>query len=421
MNLDAICTAAPENVRELLIFCSRHSARISRVKLAQALRNHPGHTPVDVREHIEGKGRPNVVGTLKGSGSGRSLILAAHVDHLPVGLRELWKHDPFAGEIDAGRMYGRGVANDKAGIAVMITALEAIRQCGLEPKGNVILISALGGRDFSEGESGGLLACAAKGYRADAALYLHPHEASTGLGEVAIASMGALNFRITVAGKMSIPLHDVPHAVNAIDKAVDLIGALHDLDQRRNERTRFELVEEALGRSISLHVSIMKGGKPWAVGTVKKDGGPIQVPDRCEFEGRVTFPPGETMESVAKEIEVAIWEAAKKDPWLQTHPPVLEWIYSRADSASTDREHPIVECVKHHIAAVTGSKPSLTAMPFPSDVRFLILCSGTPTVKIGPLGGGGDMPDEWVDVEDYLRAVRTTSSIIMDWCGASQS
>jgi len=162
----------------------------------EALRNHPGHTPVDIREHIEIKGRPNVAGTLKGSGGGRSLILAAHVDHLPVGSRELWKHDPFAGEIDAGRMYGRGVANDKAGIAIMVTSLEAILQCGLEPKGNIVLISALGGRDFSEGESGGLLACAAKGYRADAALYLHPHEASTGLGEIAIASMGALNFKM---------------------------------------------------------------------------------------------------------------------------------------------------------------------------------------------------------------------------------
>jgi acetylornithine deacetylase len=383
----------------------------------ETLKNHPGHTPVDIRDHIPVKGRPNVVGTFKGSGGGRSLILAAHVDHLPVGSRELWKHPPFAGQIDVGRMYGRGVANDKAGIAIMITSLEAILQCGLQPKGNMVLISALGGRDFSEGESGGLLACAAKGYTADAALYLHPHEESTGLAEIAIASMGALNFRVIVTGKMATPLHDVPHAVNAIDKAIYLIGALHDLDQRRNQHVRFELLEKALGRSTSLHISIMKGGKPCAVGTVKKDGGPIQVPESCEVQGRVTFPPGETAENVAKEIEAAIGEAARKDPWLQTHPPMIERIYSRAEPASTDREHPLIECVKRHIAAVTGSNPSLSAMPCPSDIRFLVLYSGTPTVKFGPLGGGGDMPDEWVDVEDYVRAVKTTAAIIMDWCG----
>lgn len=279
----------------------------------QALRDHPGHTPVDMCEHIPVKGRPNVVGTLKGSGGGRSLILAAHVDHLPVGPRTLWKHPPFAGRIEGGRMYGRGVANDKAGIAIMITALESILDSGLQPKGKIVLISALAGRDFSEGESGGLLACAAKGYKADAALYLHPHEESTGLGEIAIACMGALNFRISVTGKKATPLHNLRTAVNAIDKAIYLIRALEGLDQRRNQKTRYEPLEKAVEHHTSLQVSIIEGGEHSAVGTVKKQGGPIQVPDRCKFEGRIAFPPGETAQRMAKQTEAVIWEAAKKD------------------------------------------------------------------------------------------------------------
>lgn len=96
---------------------------------------------------------------------------------------------------------------------------------------------------------------------------------------------------------------------------------------------------------------------------------------------------------------------------------MLEWIYYRADSASTAPAHPIVECVKHQIAAVTKTKPLLARIPSPSDLRFLILYSGTPTVKIGPLGGAGDMPDEWVDVGDYVRAVKVTAGIILEWCG----
>jgi hypothetical protein len=62
-------------------------------------------------------------------------------------------------------------------------------------------------------------------------------------------------------------------------------------------------------------------------------------------------------ESVVKQIEAAIAEVAKNDQWLQTHPPLIDWIYSRAELASKGLEHSIVECDNRQIAAETGRNP----------------------------------------------------------------
>ena len=57
-------------------------------------------------DRLNYKGRPNVVGTLKGTGGGRSLILNGHVDNVTLGDLSRWEHDPFGAEEKDGRIYG---------------------------------------------------------------------------------------------------------------------------------------------------------------------------------------------------------------------------------------------------------------------------------------------------------------------------
>src|SRR5262245_9167583 len=70
----------------------------------EALRSAPGFNP-SPRNYAD---RPCVVGRAAGSGGGRSLILNAHIDTVPVDEPDAWTHDPYAGTIVDGRMYGRG-------------------------------------------------------------------------------------------------------------------------------------------------------------------------------------------------------------------------------------------------------------------------------------------------------------------------
>ncbi|MDX1567790.1 MAG: M20/M25/M40 family metallo-hydrolase, partial [Longimicrobiales bacterium] len=72
------------------------------------LSRHPSY-----RVELERDRALGVVGTRKGVGGGRSLILNGHVDVVPPGDESLWTHDPFGAAISDGRIYGRGALDMK--------------------------------------------------------------------------------------------------------------------------------------------------------------------------------------------------------------------------------------------------------------------------------------------------------------------
>lgn len=82
------------------------------------------------------------IGTLKGDGTGPSLMLCGHTDTSDLQGRPFreaeWQHDPFGGEIDNGYLYGLGAINMKAGVA-LIMAAETVRRSGRRLKGDLIV------------------------------------------------------------------------------------------------------------------------------------------------------------------------------------------------------------------------------------------------------------------------------------------
>src|SRR5262252_365285 len=128
----------------------------------ETLKKHPGYRPVD-RGY---EGRPNIVATLKGSGGGRSLLLNGHTDVIPVGGGEGWSDDPWSATIKNGRIYGRGSADMKSGVASHIMAVECLLAAGLKPKGDVYINVVV-----DEEVSGhGTLDTVIRGYKADAGI-----------------------------------------------------------------------------------------------------------------------------------------------------------------------------------------------------------------------------------------------------------
>ncbi len=86
-------------------------------------------------EHTPAHPRVNVFGRMAGSVPRPSLHFNGHFDVVPPGAG--WTMDPFAAKIIDGKMYGRGVSDQKAGIAASIYAVEAIRRAGLRLAGSV--------------------------------------------------------------------------------------------------------------------------------------------------------------------------------------------------------------------------------------------------------------------------------------------
>ena len=91
----------------------------------------------EVHEWDTQDGYPTLAARLPGSGVGRSLTFNGHIDVVPVGDTSAWSHDPWAGEIVDGKLYGRGTADMKAGLVSMIYAAKSVLAAGYRPAGDV--------------------------------------------------------------------------------------------------------------------------------------------------------------------------------------------------------------------------------------------------------------------------------------------
>ena len=71
----------------------------------------------------------NVVGVIRGEGTGPNVLLNGHMDVVPEGTLELWEpYDPFKPEIVDGKLIARGVADMKSGLVAQLYAFKAVAE-----------------------------------------------------------------------------------------------------------------------------------------------------------------------------------------------------------------------------------------------------------------------------------------------------
>ncbi len=356
--------------------------------------------------------RLSVVGVCRGTGGGRSLLFFGHPDS-PQVHSEGWTKPLFEGVVEEGRLYGWGIADDLAGVALMTEAMVAVRKAGIRLRGDVILASTASKRNGR-----GILAVLRKGYRADAAIYLHPAESGGGLGEIKSLTSGLLRFQITVMGEppdTTEPGHTAfaHRAVPATRPARRIMEALEELDTERAERVHHPRLKEQVGRSTNLLIADVSCGNA---------SGLSRVPVECVIGGTLTFPPGEELDSVRGEVEAAVRAAGDADPHLRDHPARVEWLFG-TPGVEVPESDPLYRTVSRAIEAVTGKTPIPYALHSGSDIRNPIHINGTPAVGFGPLAGDlthSGLTDEWIDLDDYTRAMKAVVKILLDWTNGLQ-
>src|SRR3990172_9274159 len=354
------------------------------------LRGHPSFSMEVERDRGAG-----VVGRI-GEAKGRTLLLNGHVDVVPPGDPGLWDDPPWRGTVRDGRIFGRGAADMKGGLACALFAAKAIRDSGTGLRGTLLLESVIGEEDGGLGT----LAASLRGYRGDGAIVLEP----TGL-KVAPAQAGALSFRISIPGRAA-------HAsvreegVSAIEKFLPVHEALRELEASRNRAT-----QDPLFARYRLPYAL-------SIGTLRAGNWPSSVPERLEFEGRYGVAVGEDLVSARRQFEDAVLGASRADPWLREHPPRVEWWGGQFEPASIPVDHPVATTLAGAHADATGRPTSFEGTPYGSDMRLLVNVPRTPTVLYGP----GDVrdahrPNESVRIEDLAAATRAVALAAIRFCG----
>ena len=338
-----------------------------------------------------------VVGSLgRADGPGRSLILNGHVDVVPAGDESRWTVPPWQGTIRDGNLLGRGALDMKGALCCGLHAARAIAEAGVELDGRLLLQSVIAEEDGGAGT----LAAIQRGYTADGAVVIEPTCLS-----LAPAQGGALNFRIHVRGRSA---HGAlrTEGVSAIDGFIPIYRALQALEARRNS---------GVADPLFAHYEVPF---PLCVGTVRAGEWASNVPESLCFEGRYGVAVGEEPAEAQAMFEEAVADTARSDPWLERHPPRVEWWGGQFHPAATNPSDPIVRTVADAFRDVEGREPRIEGMPYGADMQLLVNVGNTPTVMFGP----GDVrnahrPDEWVPIAELETVTRTLALTVLRFCG----
>ncbi|MCB8984645.1 MAG: ArgE/DapE family deacylase [Ardenticatenaceae bacterium] len=333
------------------------------VYIAAALRD----MGLEVTTYELGPQRMNVVGVLKGTGHGRSLLLNGHMDTVGVG----GMADPFGATVRDGRLYGRGAQDMKGSLAAMMAAVKALVDGGSKLGGDVVL-TAVADEEFESIGTADLV----RHVTADAAIVTEP----TDMG-LCRAHRGFIWYEVVVTGRAAHGSR-YKEGVDAITHMGRFLVELEKLGQELLQRPPHPLAGPP-----SIHASLVQGGSELSV-----------YPARCTLKLERRTIPGETVAQATAELQAIIDRLAAADPAFRA---TVRPFFDR-DPFEVSADAAIVQALEQAGTAVLGQPPAHTGATFWTDAA-LLAGAGIDTVLIGPVGAGLHSDEEWVEVQSVLE------------------
>ena len=338
-----------------------------------------------IEVHEVAPGRPNVLASLGDAAAGPTLLLEGHTDVVTEGNAAEWSHAPFGGDLVDGRIYGRGSADMKSGLAAAMIAAAAIRRSGTRLGGRLVV----GALVDEEGDMIGArhLCTTDLGRALSAAIICEPEQ-----NELCLEQRGVVWARVTMRGRMAHGA--MPEAgVNPITALGALLREAPALERRLRRLCR---------RSPHLR-------PPTVTPTVAL--APVQgvpqsnvIPSAAQATLDVRLTPGPDAEAVAKEIDLACQQVMQACPGS-----TVEWQPVNGFRLATrvERSEPLVRAMVRGVRQATGRAPRFGGVPGSTDGTILRMTLGIPIVTCGP--GHRLIPhqvDEHVEVGELVDAAR---------------
>jgi acetylornithine deacetylase/succinyl-diaminopimelate desuccinylase family protein len=361
-------------------------------------------------------GRPNQVGTVRGTGGGRSLAINGHIDVVPVGDASDWTHGPWSGKLVDGAVWGRGASDMKGGVAAMVHAATILRRLGFGLNGDLYLEAVI------DEETGGpgTRASIERGYRPDFALIAEPTPDRT----IQPVEGGLEWLRVTIVGKSghsavryrSVHAGGRGEAVNALEKGMKVLAAVNDLERAWSVRKVHPLLPFGI---TTINPGVMAAGSGGG-----KDGLPnvmtavSTMPDYCSLELSLKYLPSEKTAEVRAEFEEFIHRVAQTDEWLRQHPPTIEWGLRGVSfpPADTLPDHPAVKALSACVESVLGPV-SLYGCVGVTDMAWFGE-AGIPSAIYGPGSWSGiHGVDEFIEIDRLIDGTKVFALMMLAWCG----
>ena len=325
-------------------------------------------------------GRVNVIGTLRGSGDGKSLMLNAHTDTVGVtGMK-----DPFSGTVKDGKLYGRGAYDMKGSIAAILSVAKKLTDLKQNLNGDLVF-SFVADEEY---ESLGAIQLA-KNYKVDAAIVAEPTDLN-----ICLAHRGFGIFKIVTEGKTA---HGGNHrqGVDANTKMGLLLTELNSYSNKLPDQNKHSLCGEA-----SMHVPLIEGGNSLFI-----------YSNRCTVYVERRTIPGETKELILAELKEIIDKLKEKDPNFKASITCEIW----RNPYEINSNSSIVKHLLKMSENVLGYQPSYIGHTWWED-SAIFGHAGIETVIIGPKGGGIHENEEWVEINSVKKLSEILYQTAIAYC-----
>lgn len=329
--------------------------------------------------HEYEEGRTSVIARAGGTEGQAPLCMTGHLDVVPLGTRA-WTKDPFNGDTDGDRLYGRGSSDMKAGVAAILIAARTFAKKLNGTPGLVLVLTAA--------EEGGCIGsqhlAALPGLMGKAGAILVGEPTSN---YPMVGHKGSVKFHAAFRG---VSAHgSMPQlGVNAIYKAARAIAKLEEFE--------FCVPAHPVMGAPTLNVGTFAGGS-----------GVNLVPDAATIGVDIRTVPGMDHEALLGRLKEILGEVEFE-------------VFSNLNAVWTKPDDRWVQRVFEICQPIIKETPAPRTAPYMTDAANLLkVYPGAPTLVLGP--GEAQMAhqtDEYCNMERIRQAVAIYEAIIRDWCGA---
>jgi acetylornithine deacetylase/succinyl-diaminopimelate desuccinylase-like protein len=369
------------------------NGRDNEAALAQRVADEAARLQLEARLVGVEAARPNVLVEWGDGPAGFALI--GHMDTVAAGDPAAWTHPPLGARIHDGRLYGRGAADNKAGIACALYALAIMRDYGLlDPTAARVILAGVVDEESGASSPLGVRYLLDEGLlKAQGAIYTYASDI------ICIGHRGLLRLTLRATGRAihsgSAAWSQGVGGVNAVTGLAAILVRLEALNIPAPSHPAFE----GLGCTLTAG-TLMHGGEFESM-----------VPAHAEAVVDVRLMPGQSAADVLTSIERVIEVEVAQRPGLS----VTMDIKSNLPGAAIPSDHRLVEIARRFSRAVTGREWPVAGAG-PANEGYMLIQAGIPTLcGFGPRGDNAHAPDEWVELASLPPTMAMYAGIIRDY------